>query len=352
MNRRELLATVGVASLGTVGVGGSTADGTVRRAGQSAGTYHNPVYDHVFPDPDVCRVGSTYYAYGTYHQWGEDQLERQLVPILRSSNLVDWEPVGPVFESEPAWSRYRGLWAPGVGRLAGRTLLYYSDAEFGADNPGVGVATEPEPTGPFEPRGGLFRSEDIGVPNAIDPMLFEGETPSLVWGSHRGIYGVRLADDGLAIAGEKFQIAGTGVEAPYVVERDGSFYLFGSRGTCCAGAESTYHVVVGRAERLRGPYHNRDGVRLTADSVTGTTVLEGDEMFRAPGHCAVVRDSRSGWWLLYHAYVAGKPWVGATPRRVLMLDRVRWHEGWPVVGADGTPSRVGQVPQAAHTGPA
>jgi len=33
-------------------------------------------------------------------------------------------------------------------------------------------------------------------------MLFEGDSPSLFWGSHRDIYGVGLADDGLATAGE------------------------------------------------------------------------------------------------------------------------------------------------------
>ncbi|MDS0260283.1 family 43 glycosylhydrolase [Haloarcula sp. S1CR25-12] len=339
MNRRELLA----------GVGAGALVGTATRAYQSADTYRNPVYDHVFPDPDVLRVESTYYAYGTYHQWASGPVERQLVPVLRSSNLVDWEPVGPAFEAAPPWSRYRGLWAPGVGRRGGRTLLYYSDAEFGAENPGVGVATAPDPTGPFEPRGGLFRSEPVGVPNSIDPMLFEGGHPYLFWGSHRGSYGVRLADDGLSTAGEKFQIAGEGVEAPYVVERDGCFYFFGSRGTCCAGAESTYHVVTGRAEQLRGPYRNRDGERLTADGATGTTILQSSETFRAPGHCAVVCDAQGGWWLLYHAYVAGKAWVGDTPRRVLMLDRLRWRDGWPVVGEDGTPSRVGKVPPASHS---
>ncbi|WP_435180762.1 family 43 glycosylhydrolase [Halorussus sp. AFM4] len=345
MNRRELLASVGVAGLGTVGSVGSTAAGTAPGERQSSDTYRNPVYEHVFPDPDVLEVGGTYYAYGTYHPWGPGGIDRQLVPILRSPNLVDWEPVGPAFEETPPWSKYKGLWAPGVGRLDGRVLLYYSDSEFGADNPGIGVATAPDPTGPFEPRGGLFRSREIGVPNSIDPMLFAWRgTPYLFWGSHQGIYGIRLAADGLSTAGEKFQIAGDGVEAPYVVERDGYFYFFGSRGTCCAGAESTYYLVVGRAEQLRGPYRNRDGERLTVADATGTTILEGGEDFLAPGHCAVVRDTNGGWWLLYHAYEAGNPWIRDTPRRVLMLDRIRWEDGWPVVGEDGTPSLVGQVP--------
>ncbi|MFC4448657.1 family 43 glycosylhydrolase [Halorussus aquaticus] len=346
MDRRDFISRVGVSALAPDLARGTRLRQRTRRREDRQDTYRNPVYDYVFPDPDVLRVDGTYYAYGTYHPWkpgvGPD---RELVPVLRSPNLVDWTPVGPAFEEEPPWSQYRGLWAPGVGRLDGRTALYYSDSEFGADNPGIGVATAPDPAGPFEPRGGLFRSERIGVPNSIDPMLFVRDgTPYLFWGSHRGIYGVRLAGDGLSVAGDTFQIAGRGVEAPYVVERGGYFYFFGSRGTCCAGAESTYYVVVGRSETLRGPYRNRAGKRLTLADATGTTILEGGERFLAPGHCAVVRDERGGWWMLYHAYVAGNAWVGDTPRRVLMLDRIRWENGWPVVGEDGTPSATGRVP--------
>ena len=339
MNRRTLLARVSEFAIG-VGAGAGHTSGTERPTDR----YRNPVYAHVFPDPDVLQVDGTYYAYGTYHPWGRKP-ERQLIPILRSPNLVDWEPVGPAFESVPAWSEYEGLWAPGVGRLGGRTVLYYSDSEFGADDPGIGVAVAPDPTGPFEPRGGLFRSERIGVPNSIDPMLFVRDgTPFLFWGSHRGLYGIRLAEDGLSTAGEKFQIAGQGVEAPYVIRRGDFYYLFGSRGTCCRGAESTYHVVVGRSRSLRGPYRNRAGERLTLADATGTTILRSGERFVGPGHCAVVRDENGGWWMLYHAYVRGNAWIGETPRRVLMLDRIRWQDGWPVVGENGTPSARGRVP--------
>ena len=344
MKRRELIATAGVVCFGAVGSETTEADPT--REDSPPDTYRNPVYDEIFPDPDVLRVDGTYYAYGTYHPWkpgvGPD---RELIPVLRSPNLVEWEAVGPAFAETPDWSRYRGLWAPGVGRLDGRVVLYYSDSEFGADDPGVGVATARDPTGPFESRGGLLRSEGIGVPNSIDPTLFVRDgTPFLFWGSHRGLYGIRLAENGLAIAGEKFRIAGDGVEAPYVVRRGDFYYLFGSRGTCCSGAKSTYHVVVGRSESLRGPYRNRDGERLTAEGATGTTILRGGDRFLAPGHCAVVRDGNGGWWMLYHAYVSGNAWVADTPRRVLMLDRIRWREGWPVVGEGGTPSAEGEVP--------
>lgn len=338
MDRRTFLASLGAT------LGGSAAGRSVRGKGSfrtraqeedgggRAGRYYrNPVHGRVFPDPTVLRVGSTYYAYATYHDWGSGP-SRPLIPILRSGNLVDWEFAGPAFERKPDWrdGDGYGLWAPSAGRLAGRYVLYYSLARFGDPNPGIGVATADSPTGPFEDRGELLRSEGVGVPNSIDPcLLVDDGTPHLFWGSHRGLYGIELAPDGLSLAGEKFRVAGDGVEAPYVLRRDGRYYLFGSRGRCCAGAESTYRVVVGRSDSLRGPYRNRAGESLL--DAAGSVVVRGSERFAGPGHNAVARDDAGNEWLVYHAYERGNPWIGETPRRVLVLDRLRWRRGWPLV---------------------
>lgn len=304
-------------------------------------TYRNPVYDCVFADPDVISVGDSYYAYGTYQDWGRPG-QRPLIPILRSRNLVDWQFVGEAFRRKPKWRERGGLWAPTIARLRGRYALYYSYASFQADNPGIGVATAAKPTGPFDDHGPLFRSDDIGVPHSIDPCLFvRGDTPYLFWGSHAGIYGIRLSPDGLRTVGEKFQIVGEGVEAAYLVKRGDFFYFFGSRGTCCEGAKSTYRVVTGRSRDLRGSYRNRAGENLL--SASGTTILRGSDRFAGPGHCAVLRGPDGDHWLLYHAYERSNAWVGPMPRRILMLDRLAWNEGWPVV--------PGKRPSVEHATP-
>ncbi len=338
------------ADIGGVDAGDTEAvdaiDADPRVSGDAQSTYRNPVYDRVFADPAIVRDDDgTFYAYATYNDWGSAR-PRRLIPILRSDDLVHWEYVGEALRRIPEWrgSRNFGLWAPDVRRIGGRYVLYYSLVRFGDDNPAIGAAVAETPAGPFEDRGKVLQSDGIGLPNTIDPCPHVADgTPYLFFGSHRGIYGVHLTPNGLSVAGDPFQIAGDGVEAPYVVRRNGRYYLFGSRGTCCEGAKSTYHVVVGRAESLRGPYRNRDGERLL--DAPGTTILRGDDAFAAPGHNSVVAADNGDWWTLYHAYERSNPWAwsGEVPRRVLMLDRLAWENGWPTVPTQ-TPSRVASAP--------
>ena len=346
VNRRTFLASVGVAAAGA-GCLDASEPVSDREPGTGP-TYRNPVFEEVFADPTAIEVDGAFYAYATFHPWDGRDARSRLVPIARSPNLVDWTYVGEAFESRPDWRDSGGLWAPDVGRLRGRYVLYYSYARFGDPNPGIGVAVSASPEGPFEDRGPLLRSDAVGVPNSIDPCLLHVDgTPYLFWGSKRGIHGVRLAADGLSLAGEPFRVAGDGVEGAYVVERNGRYYFFGSRGTCCDGADSTYHVVVGRSDSLEGPYANRAGQSLL--HAAGTTILHGDGTFAGPGHNAVVRDAAGDDWMLYHAYERDDPWQGEAPRRVLMLDRLVWRDGWPTVETR-TPSRVARAPTVGSSG--
>jgi arabinan endo-1,5-alpha-L-arabinosidase len=342
VNRRTFVTGAAAAVAGAAGLRRARSTARTARA-RTSGLYRNPVFEEVFADPTAIRADDgAYYAYATFNPWPGASREDRLIPIARSRDLVRWEDVGDAFETKPDWRDEGGLWAPHVARVAGRYLLYYSYARFGDPNPGIGVAVAESPAGPFEDRGALLRSDEIGVRNSIDPyLLVDDGTPYLFWGSKRGIYGVRLSDDGLSLAGEKFRIAGDGVEAPWLIRRRGRYYFFGSRGTCCRGADSTYRVVVGRGESLRGPYVNREGESLRR--APGTTILRGDEYFAGPGHNAVVRDDAGVDWLLYHAYERHNPWVGSIPRRVLMLDRLVWRDGWPTVETR-TPSRVAPAP--------
>ncbi|WP_306060598.1 family 43 glycosylhydrolase [Natronococcus wangiae] len=339
MDRRAFLRRASVAALGAAaGCLGSDDDPA----------FSNPVFEPTLADPSIVRADDgSFYAYGTEDDWYSDDEHPadgvQFVPVARSEDLVEWEYVGEAFETKPDWKDSGGLWAPHVDAYDDRYYLYYAYSVWGDDNPGIGVATADHPAGPFEDRGKLFDSEEIGVENSIDPFFFVEEgTPYLFWGSWHGIWGVELEDDGFAVAGEPFRIAADDhFEAPYIVERDGRYYFFGSNGRCCDGADSDYHAVVGRSDSFDGPYVNRDGDPLEENP--GTTILEGSDAFIGPGHNAVIRDDAGTDWLVYHAYDADDPWINSTPRRALMIDRIRWEDGWPAIDG-GVPSEEARTP--------
>ncbi|WP_224450326.1 family 43 glycosylhydrolase [Haloprofundus salilacus] len=334
MRRRTLLRGVCLAA-------GTSVAGCLDRD-RGGPTYENPVFEPILADPSVHRAADgEFYAYGTADDWRDGEGTR-VVPIVRSSNLVDWEYVGEAFESTPDWKEYGNVWAPMVVRRDGRYLMYYSLSTWGDENPGIGIATSDDPGGRFEDRGELFTSEEIGVENSIDPFFYEDDgTPYLFWGSFHGIYGVELESDGTTLAGEPFQIAGDRFEATYLYERDGRYYFFGSTGSCCEGPLSTYRVEVGRADSLRGPYVNAQGRNLM--TFGGEVVVDDGAGFVGPGHNSMVVDDRDTEWLVYHAYVEGNEWIDSTPRRALMLDPLQWEDGWPRVES--------RVPSTERSGP-
>jgi len=63
-----------------------------------------PVYPADFPDPFVLRVGATYYAFAT--NAGAN------VPVLRSTDLVHWQPAGDALPVLARWAILGRTWAP------------------------------------------------------------------------------------------------------------------------------------------------------------------------------------------------------------------------------------------------
>lgn len=125
--------------------------------------YKNPVADEYLADPSVVKGKDGYfYVYAT----------GDVVPIRRSKNLVDWDSVGNAFRQKPSWKNAGGIWAPEVKYVDGKYYMYYAFSTWGDPNPGIGVAVAEKPEGPFTDYGKLFLSDEIGVTNSIDPVLW------------------------------------------------------------------------------------------------------------------------------------------------------------------------------------
>lgn len=296
-------------------------------------TYQNPVFEPVLADPSVIQEGDFFYAYGTEDNWGKEG-GYHLVPVIKSEDLIHWQLVGNSMESKPNWKERGGIWAPDVTKVGDQYYMYYSFSTWGDPNPGVGVAIADSPEGPFVDQGPVFTSLEIGVKNSIDPFYFEEEGKKyLIWGSFHGLYLTLLSTDGLKAQGDIVKLAGNHLEAAYLFKKGEYFYLFGSSGTCCEGANSTYQILVGRSKNLSDPFLDKEGNKLLQES-SGTLVVKssmGKDGFAGPGHNAeIITDLNGADWLLYHGMKKSKPKLdNGTNRRVLLLDQLIWEDGWP-----------------------
>jgi beta-xylosidase len=302
---------------------------------EQTGYYTNPVIDWDTPDPTVIKVDNTFYLLATERN--------HETPVWTSQDLVNWtlQPKG-AFQTRPSFVQDGGVWAPDVNKIGDKYVLYYAMSVWGGEwTCGIGVAVADRPEGPYVDQGGLFVSNEIGVQNCIDPFFIRDNGKNyLFWGSFHGIYGTELTDDGLQLKDKKnlIQIADNAIEGTYIHYRDGYYYLFGSKGTCCEGDNSTYHVAVGRSQSLFGPYVDKQG-RSVLDGFY-EDILVGNDRFVGPGHNAeIVTDNAGQDWMLYHSYQRGRSAEG----RKVMLDPVVWTDGWPSF-AGGSPSHWTKVP--------
>lgn len=326
MNKKTIVAALGILAWGNL---------------LAQNKYTNPVFDQNTPDPSVVQApDGAFYAYGTGGT------------CRKSYDLVHWEDMGIALQ-RPTWNdsvrtdkngkvhpmRF-SLWALDVSRVGKKYLVHYASAYWGNETrTGLGVAEGTSPT-EFTDCGKMFCSTEIGVQNSIDPCYVKDKGKKyLIWGSFRRLYMGRLTKDGKRIKNPSHltQVAGTAFEGAMVYKRKGYYYLFASVGTCCEGAKSTYHTVVGRSKKLAGPYVDRQGGRMLDNHYE--TVIKGNDRWKGPGHNSeIITDKEGDTWLLYHAYDALDPEKG----RVMLLDKLLWdEEGWPYVEG-GTPSTTPQ----------
>src|SRR5271165_5596589 len=115
---------------------------------------------------------------------------------------------------------------------------------------------------------------------------------------------------------------GGAIEASSILEHDGKFYLLVSFDQCCKGVSSTYNIRVGRADRVEGPYLDRDGKDMLEGG--GSLVLATTGRFIGPGGQEAVKTSK-GEMLAYHYYDGADG--GASK---LQFSPLRWSpDGWP-----------------------
>ncbi|MBO7068203.1 MAG: family 43 glycosylhydrolase [Bacteroidaceae bacterium] len=307
-----------------------------------ADTYTNPVITLDVADPTVQRgTDGAWYCVATGGG------------MYRSSDLTHWISCGSAFMDYPCWNEGYVVWATDISRVGKGYIMHYALAKWGDETiTGIGAATAQTVEGPYRDMGKMFATAESGVKNCIDPCYIEeGDRKYLVWGSFNGIYIAELEDDGFTVRwNTKKQIAGTGFEGAMLHRHGGYYYLLASVGSCCEGANSTYKTVVGRSTSLMGEYEARsnNGTLWSKKMLKNAydVLISRNNRFVGPGHNSeIITDDEGQDWILYHAY----DMTQNESERMLMLDRIVWEDGWPMIEG-GTPSTSPQQAPVFHSG--
>jgi arabinan endo-1,5-alpha-L-arabinosidase len=285
-------------------------------------------------DPVMIKQGDTYYIFST----GKG------ISIKTSKDRIHWKNAGRVFDSAslPAWrtagipNQDGSLWAPDIHYYKGKYHLYYSVSAWMNFNSSIGYATNTtldaaDPAYRWTDEGEVisYKNGGEGV-NVIDPNVFMDKDGKewLIYGSYKA--GLRLVELNPA-TGKPFSatpqlitITTSLGEGSYLIKSPDYYYVFASRGRCCAGLASTYQVVMGRAKNIQGPYLTKEGDSWLDNKYS--LFMAGDEAEPGRGHNGFFTEHDTTF-IVYHAYTRSANGTPLLNIRPMYID----DQGWPTL---------------------
>lgn len=244
--------------------------------------------------------------------------------------------------SDDGWTWRRGVTplrtgaAPDVIHVGDRYFMYISGVTMIWSK-----SLDPEsPDYKWEDGGKIAGYESEGdFVNPIDPGAFLDPTTGRLWltyGSYVGFTrlveldpktGKRLHPD------QPPTDIGLNLEATTMIYHDGYYYLLGTRGSCCRGADSGYHIRVGRSKGVTGPFVDNMGIDMIQGG--GKLLIGSGGRYVGPGHFGLINVADGVQKFSFH-------WEADMDRgnaSVLDIRPLLWKDGWPVAGEnmqDGT----------------
>jgi beta-xylosidase len=313
---------------------------------EAAPSYRNPILYADYSDPDVVRVGQSFYLIASTFHFSPG------IPVLESHDLVHWtiaghalsrldfhpgyDLPGPLdFDDSTERSRpnyalgYRyasGVWAPSIRLHDGRLYIY-----FATPTDGIFMTSARSAAGPWEPPVRV-----IDQPGLEDPCPF-WDDDGRAYLVHSRVGAGPLVLHAMSPDGKTVLDAGQVIvedpshlptlEGPKLLKRNGFYYIFAPYG----GVETGSQAVL-RARDVHGPYEFR------------TVLAKGSTNVQGPHQGGYVETpSGQGWFVHFNS-------TGAYGR-IVYLEPVKWEDDWPVVGERSAGEENGQ-PVATFVRPA
>lgn len=256
------------------------------------------------PDPDIVRVGSTFYAFTTGTTWGN---QIAIAQTTSANPTTGWTRVGSAFPqvvyTSPLapWEVPGTTTSPGVFHFNNEWIMYY-DANLAGFGIGcLSVATASSVTGPYTDNstGPITCQPSLG--GSLDPQPFVDPLtgdPYLIWKSNDGrsaaasqVWSQPIGSNGVSLVGSPtaiFTIQSavypwqTTTDDPSMAYAGGNYYLFFSGGDYQSGFYPTGYVV------CSGPSGGCD------QDEAGDPVLSASG---GAGGGMVFSDASGNWWL-------------------------------------------------------
>ena len=263
--------------------------------------------------------------------------------------------------SDDGWRWHSGAVRPGGGvapdviRIGDR---YYVSYATGGGGLGGGHASKVHTmwTKTLDPKSPDFgfkedtivaSSDGVEDCDAIDPAFLLDPTDGRLWLSYGTYFGfIRIVEldpkTGKRVEGNQPVNVAIDCEATDLLYRAGWYYLLGTHGTCCDGANSTYNLRVGRSRNVTGPYVDNMGQDMLEGG--GKLVAAASGRYVGLWHFGLL-DLGDGVQKFSCHYEADLDRGG---RSVLDIRPLLWKDGWPV-GSDNFKGGTYEI-QSARSG--
>lgn len=278
----------------------------------------NPMLWADVPDPDIIRVGDTFYLVSTTMHLMPG------APIMKSKDLKNWETIGYIFDKLTDSPKYdmqegtaygRGQWATSLKYHKGRFYALLAPNEQGPMGDTY-IFTAEKAEGPWTILSrmrhfhdcSLFFDDDDRVYviyGTGEMMELKADLSDVIEGTHQQIFQREEDEKGL-------------LEGSRVIKHNGKYYLLMISHTYAPGRHR--REVCYRADDIHGPWEKQ-------------VILEsefGGFSYEAQG---TIVDTQDGDW--YGIIFQDRGGVG----RVLTVMPCRWINGWPMLGDEN-----GKVP--------
>ncbi|MBO4718443.1 MAG: family 43 glycosylhydrolase [Prevotella sp.] len=289
------------------------------------GKYKNPVIFADFPDPDVIRVGDTYYMVST------TMVNFPGATIVKSKDLVNWEYCAQPLKQLSTQDKYSllngknayagGMWACSMKYHNGKFHILINGNDAG---PYMLTATDPE---------GTWEKHQLSRGYYDPGMLFDNGKLYVACGINQ----IKMCelDEQFNFKQEKTVVTreGTGLEGCHLYKIGDYYYIYATYGGWPSGQ------AVFRSKNIFGPYEEK---MLMEKFINGApnTIHQGALIDVADENGDIKE-----WWTILQQDLGC---LGRMPN----LQPVTWVDDWPILGNKGVPYTTYTKPNTVGSTPA